>query len=114
MANLRDVRLRMRAIEQTLQVTKAMDLISTAKLRKGRRMHEDTEPFFKRVQKTMFDILSGVNNVQSGFFRRNDASKPPRTGIIVITSNKGLAGGYNSNVIRLANNLCSEMKSPFL
>ncbi|MDR2480151.1 MAG: F0F1 ATP synthase subunit gamma, partial [Treponema sp.] len=60
MANLRDVRLRMRAIRQTLQVTRAMNLISTAKLRKGRRVLEDTEPYFTRIQKSMFDILSGA------------------------------------------------------
>jgi len=69
MANLRDVRLRIRAIKQTLQVTKAMNLISTAKLRKGRRMLEDTEPYFSRIQKSMFDILSGAGAVNSEFIR---------------------------------------------
>jgi len=49
LANLRDVRLRIRAIQQTLQVTRAMKLISTAKLRKGRRIVEDTEPYFTRL-----------------------------------------------------------------
>jgi len=60
MANLRDVRFRMRSIGQTLQVTKAMNLISTAKLRKGRRILQDMEPYFSRIQKVMFDILSGT------------------------------------------------------
>ena len=114
MANLRDVRLRMRAIEQTLQVTKAMNLISTAKLRKGRRMLEDTEPYFKRIQKSMFDILSGAGNIQSPFFRKDDPSKTQRTAIIVITSDKGLAGGYNANVFRHVNELCSRVQNPLL
>ncbi|MDR2953310.1 MAG: ATP synthase F1 subunit gamma [Treponema sp.] len=114
MANLRDVRLRMRAIEQTLQVTKAMNLISTSKLRKGRRMLEDTEPYFKRIQKSMFDILSGAGAIHSAFFRKNDPSKPSHTAIIVITSDKGLAGGYNANVFRQVNELCARVKDPIL
>ena len=114
MGNLRDVRLRMRAITQTLQVTKAMNLISTAKLRKGRRMLEDTEPYFTRIQKSMFDILSGAGRVESGFFRTADPNKPSRTAIVAITSDKGLAGGYNANIFRQVNDLCSRVKNPLL
>jgi len=114
MANLRDVRLRIRAVEQTLQVTKAMKLISTAKLRKSRKMLADAEPYFKRIQKSMFDIISGTGNVQSDFVRRAGKTESSRTAIIVITSDKGLAGGYNANVFRLVNDLCSRVKNPVL
>ena len=112
MANLRDVRLRMRAIEQTLQVTKAMNLISTSKLRKARRMLEDTEPYFSRIQKSMFDILSGAGVIKSGFFRKPGDTY--HTAVVVITSDKGLAGGYNANVFRHVNDLCSRVKNPML
>ena len=112
MANLRDVRLRMRAIEQTLQVTKAMNLISTAKLRKGRRMLEDTVPYFKRIQKSMFDILSGAGHIDSAFFKTDIQAS--HTAIIVITSDKGLAGGYNANVFRQVSSLCSKVQNPLL
>ncbi len=111
---MRDVRLRMRAIGQTLQVTKAMNLISTAKLRKGRRMLEDTEPYFTRIQKSMFDILSEAGSVESDFFRFPDPKKPTRAAIVAITSDKGLAGGYNANVCRQVNDLCSRVKNPLL
>jgi F-type H+-transporting ATPase subunit gamma len=114
MANLRDVRLRMRAIEQTLQVTKAMHLISTSKLRKGRRMLEDTVPYFKRIQKSMYDILSSETYIQSEFFRKSDESKKTHTAIIVVTSDKGLAGGYNANVFRHVNELCAKVQNPLL
>ncbi|MCL2878794.1 MAG: ATP synthase F1 subunit gamma, partial [Treponema sp.] len=114
MANLRDVRLRMRAISQTLQVTKAMNLISTAKLRKGRRMLEDTEPYFTRIHKSMFDILSTAGSVQSEFFQSDNRNKPGRTAVIVISTDKGLAGGYNANVFRYTNELCSKLKNPLL
>jgi F-type H+-transporting ATPase subunit gamma len=104
----------MRAIRQTLQVTKAMNLISTAKLRKGRRMLEDTEPYFTRIQKSMFDILSGAGRIESRFFRTADPNKTSRTAVVVITSDKGLAGGYNANVFRQVSDLCSRVKNPLL
>ena len=114
MANLRDVRLRMRAIRQTLQVTRAMNLISTAKLRKGRRVLEDTEPYFNRIQKSMFDILSRAGIVESEFFRQANAGNQSRSAIVVITSDKGLAGGYNANVFRQVHELCAQVKNPIL
>ena len=114
MANLRDVRLRMRAIQQTLQVTKAMNLISTAKLRKGRRILEDTQPYFNRIQKSMFDILSGAAMEKSKFLTVAEGDKTSRTAIVVITSDKGLAGGYNANIIRQVNQLCAKFRNPVL
>jgi F-type H+-transporting ATPase subunit gamma len=114
MANLRDVRLRMRAVTQTLQVTKAMNLISTAKLRKGRRTLEDTEPYFNRIQKSMFDILSGAKYLRSKYIRKFEPQKPGRKAIIVITSDKGLAGGYNANVFRYVHEMCSADDKPIL
>ena len=129
MANLRDVRLRMRAISQTLKVTKAMNLISTSKLRKGRRVLEDTEPFFTRIQKTMCDILEGAEAVESLFLRSTaraaDAASAAnvsdvkalgikRSVVLAVTSDKGLAGGYNANVFREVNLLCETLSHPLL
>jgi F-type H+-transporting ATPase subunit gamma len=114
MANLRDVRLRIRAINQTLQVTKAMNLISTAKLRKGRRMREDTEPYFGRILKLMFDILSRADKMRSGFFREPNPAGPYKTAIIVMSSDKGLAGGFNANIFRQAQELCERETNPQL
>jgi len=111
MANLRDLRLRMRAIRQTLQVTKAMKLISTAKLRKGRRILHDVEPYFSRIEKTMFDILSGAGTVESKFLKTAEVS---RTAIIAINSDKGLAGGYNANIFNKVNEFCDNVKNPAL
>ncbi|MDR2364019.1 MAG: ATP synthase F1 subunit gamma [Spirochaetaceae bacterium] len=114
MANLRDVRLRMRAIEQTLQVTKAMNLISTAKLRKGRRVLEDTEPFFRRIQKSMYDILSGAETMESEYLDKKKRGEPGRAAVLVVTSDKGLAGGYNANIFKTVNELCVQHPKPIL
>ncbi|GHV81967.1 ATP synthase gamma chain [Spirochaetia bacterium] len=111
--NLRDVRLRMKAIDQTLQVTRAMNLISTAKLRKGRRTLNDVEPYFTRIQKSMYDILYTAEGVKSDFFAR-----PPdgvyHTAVVVISTDKGLAGGYNANLFRQVHELCAKVKNPIL
>jgi F-type H+-transporting ATPase subunit gamma len=109
----------MRAVQQTLQVTKAMNLISTAKLRKGRRVLEDTEPFFNRIQASMYDIVSGAEALESDFFARppKPGASPGESGqaaVVVITSDKGLAGGYNANIFRRANQLCTELHNPTL
>jgi F-type H+-transporting ATPase subunit gamma len=124
MANLRDMRLRMRAIEQTLQVTKAMKLISTAKLQKGRRILVDMEPYFSRIQKSMFDILSGAGMERTKFVTSfgiassgsaaSGGDSAARTAIVAITSDKGLAGGYNANIFRRVNQLCARVKNPVL
>jgi F-type H+-transporting ATPase subunit gamma len=104
----------MRAITQTLQVTKAMNLISTAKLRKGRRLLEDTEPYFTRIQKSMFDILSGAGDMQSDFIRPKEKNDNYHTAVVAVTSDKGLAGGYNANVFRRVMELCGRIKNPIL
>jgi F-type H+-transporting ATPase subunit gamma len=124
MANLRDLRLRIKTVEQTLQVTKAMNLISTAKLRKGRRILEDTEPFFKRIEKTMCDVLAGAGTVQSRFLQEIKKKKddkngfviypPKRSAVLVITSDKGLAGGYNANIFREVSSFCKGLPNPLL
>jgi len=128
MANLRDVRLRMKAIRQTLQVTRAMNLISTAKLRKGRRLLSDVEPYFTRIEKSMYDILSGAEIGGNKFLlnpadmvkltahpaKKTAEKSEPRSAIIAITSDKGLAGGYNANIFRQVNDLAGKVANPVL
>ncbi|MDR2193016.1 MAG: ATP synthase F1 subunit gamma [Treponema sp.] len=115
MTNLREVRLRMRAIRQTLQVTKAMNLIATSKLRKGRRTLEDTKPYFTRIQKSMYDIVSCADISHNKFFgRKNTQNVSPRSAVVVISSDKGLAGGFNANVFRPVNTLCGNVQRPVL
>jgi F-type H+-transporting ATPase subunit gamma len=113
MANLRDIRLRMKTIAQTLKVTNAMNLISTAKLRKGRRLLADTEPYFNRIQKTMAELLRSAGDVQNPYFTV-DNSGTGRTGVVVVTSDRGLAGGYNANVFHYVMDVCKNVHNPVL
>jgi F-type H+-transporting ATPase subunit gamma len=112
MANQREARQRMRAIQQTLQVTHAMNLISTAKLRKAREILAAAEPYFQRIQQTMREIIAGQTNVRSAFSPKNEPKG--RSAIIIVTSEKGLAGGYNAAVYRHVMELCKKLNNPVL
>jgi F-type H+-transporting ATPase subunit gamma len=92
----------MKAISQTLKVTKAYNLISTSKLRQGKAVLANAEPYFLRIQRTMADILSNATGVRSLYFEHD--SEAPAC-IIAVTSDKGLAGGYNANVYHYVMNL---------
>lgn len=103
MANMRDIRLRMKSIGQTLQITSAMKLISTAKLRRARVQLNQTEPYFDRIRETMHDIILHSDDIRERYLskpKRKDGK--PRRAFLVMTSDKGLAGGYNHNVLKLA------------
>lgn len=101
--NMRDIRLRMKSIGQTLQITSAMKLISTAKLRRARIQLAQTEPYFERVQRTMRDVLLHSEGLREEFFKPHDVKdRPLKRAYLVITSDKGLAGGFNHNIINLA------------
>lgn len=103
MPNMRDIRLRMKSIGQTLQITSAMKLISTAKLRRARVQLMQTEPYFDKVRETMRDVVRHSEDVRDEFFRIHDLKgKPPKRAYLVITSDKGLAGGFNHSIISLA------------
>jgi F-type H+-transporting ATPase subunit gamma len=102
----------MRAIKQTLQVTQAMNLISTAKLRKARETLSAVEPYFQRIQQTMREIIAGQDNVHSAFFPKEEPKGRPA--VIVVTSEKGLAGGYNAAIYRYVMELCKKLNNPVL
>lgn len=102
MASAREIRLRIKSISETKKITKAMKLISAAKLKRARLQLEQTKPFFKKVQETIADILLHTQDLDLIYFDTRE-KKPERKSLyVVITGDKGLAGGYNNNVIKLA------------
>ncbi|MDR0963190.1 MAG: ATP synthase F1 subunit gamma [Clostridium sp.] len=104
MANAREIQTRMRSIKDTLKITNAMYLISSTKLRKAKSTLEDTQPYFTTMQRMLDKILSHIPEVRNQYFDPHRRKKPQeRTkGLIVITADKGLAGAYNHNVLKLA------------
>lgn len=98
MASMRDIKRRRTSIQSTQQITKAMKLVSTAKLQKARSRAEDSKAYFNCMYQTMTSLLAKASNLDHPYVKSNGCEKKA---IVVVTSNRGLAGGYNSNIVRL-------------
>lgn len=103
MAGITEIRGRMRSIQQTLKITNAMYLISSAKVKKARKQLQEVEPYFDRLAKTILDIFRHSPQLQHRYIEGHHKPKEERkTGFVVITGDKGLAGAYNHNMLKLA------------
>ncbi len=102
MANMREIKSRIKSIRETRQITKAMKLISAAKLKRARQQLEQTAPYFQKVKDTIADILAHSGILESGFFDVRNEKTGRKKAYVVMSGDKGLAGGYNSNIFKLA------------
>lgn len=102
MASMRDIKRRKASIQSTGQITKAMKLVSTVKLQKAKSRAEQARPYSEYMYNTMVDMLSHTKNISHPYLNGN--SDNPKKAVIVITSNRGLAGGYNNNIVKLLTN----------
>ncbi len=98
MASMRDIKRRRSSIQGTQQITKAMKLVSTVKLQRAKANAERSKTYFQSMYQTVNSILSRVGHVEHRYLMPGNTAKKA---VIVITSNRGLAGGYNSNVVKL-------------
>ena len=98
MASMKDIKRRKSSIQSTQQITKAMKLVSTVKLQKAKIHAEATNPYFNHMFQTVTSILARSENISHPYLKRGASD---RKAVVVITSNRGLAGGYNSNVTKL-------------
>lgn len=110
MPNPREIKLRIKGVNETKKITKAMKLIAAVKLKKAREMHEITLPFFKKIQETMSEILQRVPAMDIPYFDKRENKEDRKKAYIVITSDSGLTGGYNINVIKYATNIIDKEK----
>ncbi len=98
MASMRDIKRRKESVQSTQQITKAMKLVATVKLQKARGKAESNKPYFGMLYDTICSILAMTKNVDHEYLKESDCKKKA---VIVITSNRGLAGGYNSNIVKM-------------
>ncbi|NNJ30389.1 ATP synthase F1 subunit gamma [Lacrimispora defluvii] len=98
MASIRDIKRRRDSIQSTEQITKAMKLISTVKLQKSRAKAEASKPYYDMMYDTINSMLRKSGSIEHKYLKAGDSK---RKAVIVITSNRGLAGGYNSNIAKL-------------
>ena len=98
MASMRDIKRRRSSIQSTQQITKAMKLVSTVKLQKAKNRAEETNPYFNYMYQTVVSMLKRSGTIRHAYL---NAGASQKKAVVVITSNRGLAGGYNSNVVKL-------------
>ncbi len=97
MASMRDIKRRRASVESTGQITKAMKLVSTVKLQRAKERALCSKTYYHSMYLTVKNLLSKAGSVDSVYTKVPETS---RKAVIVITSNRGLAGGYNSNVVK--------------
>ena len=101
MATTREIQLRIKSVTGTQQITKAMKLVSTAKLQKIRGVQEANKPYFNTVYETMCSILATSSGKLRSPLLDMEGEAGGRVAYLLITGDRGLAGGYNANICRL-------------
>ena len=95
--SMKAVKLRIKSVQSTMQITKAMQLVAASKLRKAKEKADNSKPYLETVLATLTDIANGNNDFRSIFTKSNDNDKWL---YVVIAGDRGLAGGYNSNLFK--------------
>lgn len=98
MQGIREIKRRIKSVQNTKQITKAMKMVAAAKLRRSQERAESSRPYADKMREVIGSIASGVEDVEHPLL---EVRKVKKTGYIVITSDRGLAGGYNANVLRM-------------
>ena len=96
---MKDIKLRIKSVESTMQITKAMELVASSKLRKAKERAENSRPYFDLLYSSLCDVAAAAGaDVDSPFIKAREVKK---TCYVVIAGDRGLAGGYNSNIFKL-------------
>lgn len=96
-ANMKAVKLRIKSVQNTMQITKAMELVASSKLRRAKERSETCRPYFKELYSTLQGIAYGNTDFSSVYAK---TAKSDKVCYVVIAGDRGLAGGYNSNLFK--------------
>lgn len=106
--NMKDIKRRIKSVESTMQITKAMELVASSKLRKAKEKADNARPYFKSLYETMCNIQAESAGFFSQYMKKREAKTVM---LVVIAGDRGLAGGFNSNVLKLAQARIDELKA---
>ena len=95
--SMKEIKLRIRSVESTMQITKAMELVASSKLRRAKERVEGSLPYFETLYETLFDIVRTDSAFDSPYLAKRETN---RRLYIVIAGDRGLAGGYNANILK--------------
>ncbi|MCQ2418162.1 MAG: ATP synthase F1 subunit gamma [Clostridia bacterium] len=96
--SMKDIKLRIKSMESTKQITKAMEMVAASKLRKAQNRAIASRPYFETLYSTFTDIAGNIQDFSSPYTQKRDVKK---SCYIVIAGDRGLAGGYNSNILKM-------------
>ncbi|HIU56256.1 MAG TPA: ATP synthase F1 subunit gamma [Candidatus Ornithomonoglobus merdipullorum] len=115
MANLSEIQERINSIKDTMKITNAMYMISTNKLRRAKQALENTEPYFNKLDDIIASVLTHAPHISHVIFGNlaNLPQEKRRKGFVVITADKGMAGAYNHNVLKLAENIIKQPRRTY-
>jgi F-type H+-transporting ATPase subunit gamma len=106
MATLRDIKNRITSVQSTRQITRTMEMVSTAKIRKAQERIENARPYALAISEVLGNVVKNVSDVKHPLLEvREEQSKVI---LLAITSDRGLAGAFNSNIIRMAERMMAE------
>ena len=97
--SMKDIKLRIKSVESTMQITKAMELVACSKMRRAKERVEHSRPYFETLYESLTKIAAADPRARNPYLRRDDIK---RTLLVVIAGDRGLAGGYNANVFKQA------------
>lgn len=106
MANLKEIRLRLTSVNTTQQITKAMKLVAASKLKRSQDRIMQMRPYSEKLNEILSNIMSNLEGETSLSF--NQVREPKKVLIVLVTSDKGLCGGFNSNLIKTTRRLLAE------
>ncbi len=112
MPSLLDLRRRIRAVKNTQQITKAMKMISASKLRRAQQRVIGARPFALQMQRVLNSLASRVDPASHPLLAEREESADAKVLLIVITADKGLAGGFNTNIIKAASIFINKAGGP--
>jgi F-type H+-transporting ATPase subunit gamma len=108
MANLKEVRNRIASVNSTQQITKAMKMVSAAKLKRATNAIVQLRPYATKLKEMLANLSASLEDGASPYLQERE---PVRVLVVVVSSNRGLAGAFNTNAIKTANNLIAEKYS---
>ena len=97
--SMKDIKLRIKSVESTMQITKAMELVASSKMRRAKERVEHSRPYFETLYESLTKIAAADPRARNPYLRRDDIKRPL---LVVIAGDRGLAGGYNANVFKQA------------
>ena len=111
MAKAREIKRRIRSVENTRQITKTMEMVAASKLKKAQDRVVSARPFDEFMRRVIGQIREGAGEALEDYPLLRSEGTTGRAGVLVITSNRGLAGAFNANLVRAARGLVEELRA---